>query len=199
MSADRGKGGGPGGQGGPAAREDAGGDERLSTAVYLELKALAGRAIAGRESPSLHATALVHEAWLRLSGSGKADYRSESHFKAVAALAMKQVLADHARARSREKRGGGWERVTLSGLPLDDGAADRAVDAEDLQEALARFAGLDPRAARIVELRFLGGLSEPAIASVLGVSERTVRNDWAMARAWLRAALSSSGAPPGQF
>ncbi len=182
---------------GPSSPREPTSDHRLSESIYGELKDLAGRVLLTRKSPSLHATAVVHAAWLRLAGTGSSDVWSESHFKAAAAVAMKHVVADHLRARHREKRGGGWERVTLAGIALEKGRSHE-IDAEALQDALSRFAALDPRAAHIVELRFFGGLAEPAIAEVLGVSERTVRNDWAMARAWLRAALADPGASPAQ-
>ena len=127
---------------------------------------------------------------------GASDPRSLTHFRAIASVAMRHVLVDHARGAQRLKRGGDRDRVTLSGVDLDDGARDAEtslLDAEELDAALARLATEDARAARVVELRFFGGLTEAEIAALLGVTERTVRNDWRMARAWLRVELGEDG------
>lgn len=162
--------------------------ERLTPLVYDELRRLARRYLAEAGSRgTLQATALVHEAFLRLVGKDSADINGRTHFCAIAAAAMRHILIDHARGRHRAKRGGGWQRVTLDRAADVTGRA--TIDVLDLNEALERLAKLDERAARVVELRFLGGLSEPQIAELLGVTERTVRNDWSMARAWLRCEL----------
>jgi RNA polymerase sigma-70 factor (ECF subfamily) len=129
---------------------------------------------------------------LRLIGRDAADYRSRTHFLATAATAMRSVLVDCARARGAAKRGGGWCRITL-----DEAAAlqpQSEIDLSALDEALARLARLKGRAARIVELRFFGGLSVEEVADCLGVSARTVKGDWRTARAWLRAELAEADA-----
>jgi len=156
----------------------------LSAALYEQLRGLAAAYMQGeREGHTLQPTALVHEAFLRLDGS-RAAPGGRIHFLALAATAMRHVLVDHARARDAAKRGGGWTRVTVSeAARLSDGPDDDviAVDA-----ALANLAAVDPRAARIVELRFFAGLTEAEIATELGISERWVRDQWRHARAWLR-------------
>ncbi len=127
-------------------------------------------------------TALVHEAFLRLVDHSADDFNDQTHFRAVAATAMRQILIDHLRSRRAAKRGAGWDRVTLSDLS----GAPQALDLEALDEALTKLGDVDERAARVVELKFFGGWTEPAIAAALEISARTVRNDWSMARAWLR-------------
>ena len=130
---------------------------------------------------------LVHEAYLRLARRGTVDEESKTHFFAVAAKAVRHTLRDHIRSRGRIKRGGAHHQITLSGLEATPQAA--TVDFSALDLALTRFREIDPRAAQVVDLRYFAGLTELQIADVLGVSERTVRNDWAMARAWLLAAI----------
>jgi RNA polymerase sigma-70 factor (ECF subfamily) len=161
--------------------------ERLIPAVYAQLRALAASYMNQRGGATLQPTALVHEAFVRLLGNTGIEYESRAHFFAVAANAMRYVLADAARRRRAEKRGGGWERVTLSGIGTD--ADDRDYDALDIDEALTELAGLDERQAKVVELRFFGGLTIEQIALVLGVGRRTVDSDWRFARAWLRGRL----------
>ncbi len=167
--------------------------DRLIPAVYDDLRALARRYLAksGR-CLTLQATALVHEAFLRLVDKPSADIEGRTHFRAIAAAAMRHILIDHDRQRQRAKRGAGWQRITLDQAGEADARAQ--ADAVDFTEALERLGELDKRAARVVELRFLGGLSEPEIGNVLGVSERTVRNDWRMARAWLCRELGAADA-----
>lgn len=159
--------------------------------VYAELRRLAA-AYLRRERPgqTLQATALVHEAYLRLLREREVSWRDRAHFRALAARAMRQVLIERARARKGPRRGGGAERVTL-----DEGHlfAPQGVDVEALDEALSRFEALDPVRARIVELRFYGGLSVEETAEVMGISPATVKRGWALARAWLRAALGCHG------
>jgi RNA polymerase sigma factor (TIGR02999 family) len=166
--------------------------EELTPIVYDSLRDLAGRYLkqAG-DSPTLQPTALVHEVYIKLANAADDDWRSRTHFHAIAARAMRQVLIDHVRGSNRQKRGGGWQRVTLSDLSAGDNGT--LVDVDALEAALEELGARDPRAARVVELRFFGGLAEPAVAEVLGVSERTVRNDWRMARAWLRCRLQEAG------
>src|SRR5690606_32398908 len=110
---------------------------------------------------------------------------------AIGAEMIRRVIADEAKRRGRQKRGGGWGRMTLDGAALE--RSHTAIDPLDLEEALTRFGELDERAAKVVELRFFGGLTEAEAARALNVSERTVRNDWRTARAWLRRELAGSG------
>lgn len=169
------------------------GDERswdqLLGVVYDELRSLARSAFNGQQKRhTLQPTALVHEAWLKLNGQiSSVDGRR--HFLAVAAKAMRQVLADHARAATRQKRGGGLH-PTVS-LEADDVAKETdQADLVVLDEALARLANLNERVARVVELRLLGAMTIPEIAETLDVSPRTVDGDWSFARTWLRRELT---------
>ena len=164
---------------------DASARETLLVLLYNDLRRQASSYFrAQRGDHTLQPTALVHEAFVRIAGNANISWEGRSHFLAVAAKAMRNVLADHARKRRAEKRGGAWERVTLTGLGSDDG--ERMIDALDLDEALAALRQADERQARIVELRFYGGLSVDEVAHLLEVSPRTVDLDWRMARAWLR-------------
>jgi RNA polymerase sigma factor (TIGR02999 family) len=154
--------------------------DRLVPLVYDELRALAQREL-NREAPghTLHATALVHEAYLKLAGGGL-PATDRAHFLAIASRSMRQLLVDHARRRKALKRGGDLVRTTLT-----DAAGPMNVRPEELialDEALEK---LDPRQRQIVELRFFAGMEEKEIAEVLEVSSRTVRRDWVKARAWL--------------
>ncbi|MCB9915042.1 MAG: sigma-70 family RNA polymerase sigma factor [Planctomycetes bacterium] len=169
-----------------------GGAELLQVA-YAQLRELAERYLRReRIDHTLQPTALVHEAWLRLEGDGA--WRDRTHFFATAARAMRHVLVDHARARRRAKRGGGWARVELDpGLGLDE----RELDLVDLDRALAELAARDERQAALVELRFFGGLAMPAVAEVLGVSLGTAERDWRFARAWLARALNADDEEEG--
>ncbi len=173
-----------------AANGDGRAVDTLVPLVYDELRELAGRLLRARGgAPTLQATALVHEAYLKLAGSSSLDWRSRTHFLAIAARAMHQVVIDHGRGRERAKRGGGWERVTLSEAGRD--GAELSVDCAPLNTALDRLREHDARAAEVVIMRFFGGLEERAVAEVLGVSARTVRRDWNMARAWLHCELEN--------
>lgn len=162
---------------------------RLLPIVYGELRALAGALFRGqRYDHTLQPTAVVHEVFLRLVHQPQADFADRAHFFRVAAMAMRQLLTDHARRRRASRRGGGWDRVKL-----DSGVADTSAEEVDLvalDDALTRLATLDERQGRIVELRFLIGLSVDETANVLGLSPRTVELDSRMARAWLRCELA---------
>ncbi|MCI0570896.1 MAG: ECF-type sigma factor [Myxococcaceae bacterium] len=160
-------------------------------AVYAQLRAVAAHYLSGGGALTLQPTALVHEAYLRLAGASEdgASWRDRAHFCAVAARAMRQALVDHLRRKSADKRGGGWERVTLTGVPGQD--PDAGVDLLALEAALERLQALDARQARIVELRFFGGLSVVEVAGCLGVSVSTVEKEWRAARAWLGMALAA--------
>ena len=156
--------------------------------VYDELRRLAKRYLQ-RERPNhtLQATALVHEAYLRLVDQRLAQWQNRAHFFGVAAQVMRRILVDHARNQQADKRGGGAAK-----LSLDDAVGlveAREVDLVALDDALTTLATLDERQSRIVELRFFGGLTVEEVAEVVGISPATVKRDWSMARAWLYRAL----------
>lgn len=161
---------------------------RLLPLVYAELRDMAhGYLLHERRGHTLSTTALVHEAYLKLVDATRAPVDGRSYFFGAAARAMRQILVDHARHRMRQKRGGGQRQVTLEEQHL---LADHfAAEVLDLDEALHRLSELEPRAARVVECRFFGGLSVEETAGVLGVSTRTIKRDWIMAKAWLYRAL----------
>ena len=164
--------------------------EELLPLVYDRLRAMAERGFRGRgNGATLQPTALAHEVYLHLVDQSSVDWRDRAHFLAVAAIAMRQILIQRARARSADKRGGGWRRVEIDAQPADSAGGDPH-DILSLHEALEELARLDARHARVVELRFFGGLTSEETAEVLGVSVRTVESDWRAARAWLRGALS---------
>ncbi len=167
---------------------------RLFELVYDELRRLAGGLMRHeRAAHTLQPTALVHEAFLRLADAASIEWKGRAHFMGIAARAMRQILVDHARRHAAEKRGGGLQRVTLTGQePFEP---HDAVEILELHDLLDRFATLDPRAARVVELRVYGGLSVQEAAHLLDVSPRTVDGDWAVARMWLSRELGSRGAP----
>jgi RNA polymerase sigma factor (TIGR02999 family) len=159
--------------------------------VYDELRRIAARYIS-RERPgqTLQATALVNEAYLRLAAERPREFANKTHFLAIAALSMRQILVQRARARKAIKRGGAPNRVTLDDRNLG-GDAPPGIDVLALDEALSRLAILDAEQARIVELRYFGGLTVEETADVLGASPATVKRHWAMARAWLKQALDA--------
>ncbi len=151
--------------------------------VYTDLRAVAGRLVQGTGPHTLQPTALVHEVYMRLVDAENQGYSNRKHFFRVAAIAMRQLLSDHARARSASKRGGAWVRVELDPeLPAEEIGG---LDLIALNEALEELSTLDERVARTVELRLLTGLSIKEAGEALDVSERTARNDWNMGRAWL--------------
>jgi RNA polymerase sigma factor (TIGR02999 family) len=165
--------------------------DQLLPLVYDELHVVAERHMRGeRPEHTLQPTALVHEAFLRLAGVN-VPYEDRSHFIRAASQAMRRVLVDHARARNAAKRGGNL-RVTLdeSLVPQDDGVVDLLV----LDDALSRLAAAEPRWARVVELRFFGGLEVVEVAAALGISTATAKRDWQFARAWLAKALRETPA-----
>ena len=164
------------------------GSSTLFPLVYAELRRVAQRYLS-RERPghTLQATALVHEVYLRLVPQAEATWEDRGKFVGIAAHVMRQVLVEHARSRRRLKRGGNAQR-----LPLEGDVAAIEADAErwdDLDRALDRLAALDARQAKVVELRYFGGMTVEEAARVLGVSEKTVKRDWSVARAWLRREL----------
>ncbi len=166
--------------------------ERLLSAVYAELHAQAGRAMRRESSEhTLQATALVHEAYLRLVDQRRVQWRNRAHFFGIAAQVMRRVLVDYARARLTEKRGGGLQQITLGGAGVASGDDD-AVELMALHDALDRLAALDETQARIVELRYFAGLNIEETAEALDISPATVKREWAVARAWLRRELEAS-------
>jgi RNA polymerase sigma factor (TIGR02999 family) len=165
----------------PAAQE-------LAPLVYAELRRLAG-AYMRRERPgqTLQATALVHEAYLRLAGAGT-PWHDKRHFVGIAARSMRQILVERARARGAQKRWGGMDRVSLTDALAV--AADPESVLPSLDDALRRLEAIDPEQARIVELRFFAGLSVEDAADALNMSPATLKRRWALARAWLFRELS---------
>jgi RNA polymerase sigma factor (TIGR02999 family) len=161
--------------------------DRLLPLVYDELRRLAAARMA-HEAPgvTLQPTALVHEAYLRLASEPATRWENRSHFMAVAARAMRRILVDHARKHRAAKRGSGAARLTIDHLDRPAVGPDDVVDLVTLDDALSRLASIDPRQARIVELRFFGGLSVDDTAAILSASTRTVKRDWQLARAWLK-------------
>jgi RNA polymerase sigma factor (TIGR02999 family) len=157
--------------------------------VYADLRRIAAQQLRTNIGhDTLQPTALVNDLFVRLLGAQRVDISDRKHFFTTAAKLMRQVLVDRARAKSRDKRGGDWQRVDLveaAALPLD---AD--TDLPALDDALRKLAALDPRVAEVVELRCFGGLEVSEVAALLGLDERTVYRDWAMARAWLRQQLA---------
>ena len=166
--------------------------DRLVSLAYSELRALAQAHLRyERPDHTLEVSALVHEAYLRLLGGDYPTWNDRQHFFRAAAEAMRRILIEHARSRVRAKRGGKQVRVPLSGISL---AADQdPTDLLALDDAIRRLREQDPTAAEIVTLRFFGGLSVEETAQTLEMSERTVKREWAVARAWLYDALRGSG------
>jgi RNA polymerase sigma factor (TIGR02999 family) len=162
---------------------------RLLPLVYEELRRVARRHLR-RERPdhTLQTTALINEAYLRLMDQGSAEVRDRCHFVALTSHLMRQILVDHARARLAKKRDGGLRVTLVEDLAV---AEPGEVDVLAVDEALSRLAALDPQQARVVELRYFGGLSIRETSQVLGISEATVKRDWATARAWLHREIES--------
>ncbi len=160
--------------------------------LYGELRSQAAT-ILGREdlNSTLQPTALVHEAWAKLSTDRR--FESREHFLAVAAIAMRGILVDRARARAAERRGGHWKRITLTTVLSAESPS--GLDLVDLDDTLEQYQSLDPRGARVVELRVFGGLTHSEIAKVLGVSLSSIESDWRLARAWLSTRLKESPSP----
>lgn len=160
--------------------------------IYEELRRLARRYMsAERTDHTLQTTALIHEAYLRLAQQTRAEWQSRTHFYAIAAHVMRRILVDHARSRAYQKRGG-----AVANIPLDveENALVAPIRGDELvalDSALERLAGFDPRKAKVVELRYFGGLEAQEIADVLGISAITVTRDWKMAKAWLRQELNA--------
>ena len=157
---------------------------QLAPVLYGELHALAERIMRDQAADhTLQPTALIHEAWMKLVGSSERSVESRAHFAALAALAMRSVLVDHARRKGAEKRGGAAERVALDTAQI--GFEAPSVDLLELDEALTTLCAMDGELGRIVELRFFAGMSVEETAAVLGVSEATIARRWRVARMWL--------------
>ena len=166
--------------------------DRLFPIVYEELRSSAHRQLArGRPGDTLQTTALVHEAYLKLAGAQAPDWNDRCHFFAVAARAMRQIIVDYARAQAADKRGGGAPKLTLDEQRV--AVEERAHELVALDRALTRLDALNDRLARVVELRFFGGLSVEETADVMKLSERTVKREWRKARAFLFDALQREG------
>ena len=174
----------------PDAGGQPNGPEELLPLVYEELRKLAAARMAQESgTQTLQATALVHEAWLRLTGPNQPGWKNRAHFFAAAAEAMRRILIERARKKTSRKHGGGLKRVDLDNVDL-------AADADDdllllLNDALEEFRAKDPTAAELIKLRFFAGLPNQDAAELLGVSERTAKRCWAYARAWLYQRLQS--------
>jgi RNA polymerase sigma factor (TIGR02999 family) len=165
--------------------------DSLAPLVYRELRQIAGRLMAGqRPNHTLQATALINEAYVRLVDAREVNWQDRTHFFAICARAMRQILIDHARARASEKRGGG--QIVLE---LDEALAaapSPAANLLELDDALKRLEEIDPRKSQVVELRFFGGLNLEETAEALKVSTKTVQRDWDLARAWLYGELNGN-------
>ena len=166
----------------------------LMPLVYGELRAIAGKQLQHeRCNHTLQATALANEAYLRMVDQKDVDWKGRAHFLAVAAQVIRRILVDHARKKGAAKRGGGAAQVTLTlGDVLQAPGDKNEVDVLALDQALKDLSALSDRQSRVVELRFFGGLSVEETAYALGVSERTVKGDWRVAKAWLRERLGES-------
>ncbi len=169
--------------------------DALMPLIYDELRRRAAQQLR-RERPghTLQATALVHEAFIRLAGQRTPDWRDRAHFFAIASRVMRQVMVDHARARHAKKRGDGATRLSLDEALLV--SPDQSQGLVALDDALAALAKQDEAKARLVEMRFFGGLSIEDTAEVLGISPATVKRHWSFARAWLHKEIASRSSPP---
>jgi RNA polymerase sigma-70 factor, ECF subfamily len=172
---------------------------QLLPLVYDELRRLAASYLRReRKGQTLQATALVHEAYVRLIGEKAHNWNDRTHFLAIAALSMRQILVQRARARKAAKRGGDPERITLEEhlLPAGSGQKQDEIDLVALDASLERLAALNERQAKIVELRYFGGLSVEEAAAALDISPATVKRDWTLARAWLKRELAADAKEP---
>jgi RNA polymerase sigma factor (TIGR02999 family) len=172
-----------------AARGEGRAIDGLAQELYGKLRGLAGKILSAEEDvDELQPTALVHETYLRLVDQNRVDWRGRTHFCAIAARVMRRVLVDHVRARRRAKRGGGRRRISLTGTEAL-GTGPRT-DLLELHEAIEELAALDERQARLVEMRFFGGLTVREAAEALGLPLRTTQREWSMAKAWLKRELT---------
>jgi len=161
---------------------------RLLELLYPELREIASRQLgAERADHTLQATALVHEAWLKLIDQSRVQWSGRAHFLGVAAQAMRRILVDHARAKQAQKRGLGWGRVELDKAEISESGS--GVDLVALDDALEKLRALSERQVQLVELRFFAGLSMAEVAKTMELSDATVAREWRVARAWLLATL----------
>jgi RNA polymerase sigma-70 factor, ECF subfamily len=176
----------------------------LMPLVYDELRRIAAGYVRGeRPGQTIQATALVNEAFVRMAGERARQFNGRTHFLAIAALSMRQILVQRARARNAIKRGGGPQRVTLDDAHAANVEAGFSrpeqapgdIDVLALDEALSRLSALDAELARVVELRYFGGLTVEEVAEVMGTSPATVKRQWALARAWLKRSLEGDTSP----
>jgi len=166
---------------------------KLTPIVYEKLHVIANRCFKQQKPEhTLQPTALVHEAFIKLVGSTHEDWKSQAHFFSVAAIAMRQILTDHARSKKTAKRGADFKRVTLSGLETP-GTDEIQIDLIILDEAMVKLAKLSSRQCRIVEMRFLAGMEMKEVAKVLDLALRTVYREWRAAKAFLQCELSGNG------
>jgi RNA polymerase sigma factor (TIGR02999 family) len=164
--------------------------EELLPLVYEELRRLAARKMANEvPGQTLQPTALVHEAWLRLSQHSGSEWKNRDQFYGMAAEVMRRILVDRARRRRSWKHGGDWKRVDLDVIDLPFGGGDERM--LQVHDALERLAADDPEKAHLVKLRFFVGLENAEIATLLGISEKTVQRHWAFAKAWLARAVAT--------
>lgn len=168
--------------------------EQLFADVYAELRTLAAQYLhRERQSHTLQPTALVHEAYLKLLGETRVDWRCRAHLLAIASQAMRQILVDHARRHGAAKRGGDQHRIALDDNLVIE--SNRDVDVLALDDALTKLTKLDPRQAQMIELRFFAGLSVAEVAKAMRMSKRSAEREWTMVRAWLRRELRSRDIP----
>jgi RNA polymerase sigma factor (TIGR02999 family) len=170
--------------------------ESLVPKVYEELRVIAQRHLRNEaDGHTLNATALVHEAYVRIAKLDRIDWQDRAHFFAVASQAIRRVLVDYAVRRNAQKREGGFKRVDLDRIDLDDAPIIDDADLDgviELNQALERLEALQPRHVRVVECRFFGGMNLDETALALGISKATVKRDWTLARAWLNRELSDA-------
>ena len=172
--------------------------ERVLPIVYDELRSIASRHLAREWRPGQHlqTTLIVNEAYMRLFAQREVDWQNRGHFFGIAAQLMRRILVDHARRERRHKRGGGQQPLSVDAAVVPADQPVDTVDALDLDRALQKLEALDPQAARIVELRFFGGLTVEETAAALGISPATVKRDWAISKGWLHRELAAGRADP---
>jgi RNA polymerase sigma factor (TIGR02999 family) len=170
---------------------DSAAQDQLIGLVYDDLRRIAGRCMRGeRPGHTLQATALLHEAWIELVHDSSIDWQNRAHFFALAARSMRRILVEYARGRGAVKRGGGGVRIEINDqLLVSEDQLDTILVVDETLQQLLEW---DPRQAEIVEMRYFGGLTEDEVAAVLGISSRTVKRDWGMARDWLATRLAGT-------
>jgi len=176
-------------------RGNSGALPRLIPLVYNELRRLAANCLKDeRDGHTLQPTALVHEAYLRLAGQNRAEWQNRAQFMGVAAQLMRRILVDYARQRIAAKRGGGPAPIDIDALEIAAGV-EQSAEMLAVDEALERLTAMDPQQAQVVEMRYFGGMTVEETAEALAIAPRTVKREWAIAKAWLRVEISSKGHP----